>query len=519
MGELALRKILAGVETTPGVAVTATRKVYGTFEPKRDQPRRWAMEERGVLVSNFRANAKLVDASWNLKADVLFEDFPFWLNIMNKGGVTPTGGAGTGYHYDYTPAIDPATLASNPLGTYTIEWGDEVLAWQFPYSQGDSLKVELGTDNPITFEMGGFSAESWPQGRNGFTGFSTDPGEHAVEAPNGWQIRLFIDKFDPFDMSHNPIGLTHISTRYVKATAEYKNQNKRKYFGDFAPFYQKIGRGRREVTLALTLEEDVPGGTYNSSTLFQIGDMLDTNLPNFRVPQARVRLQAVGSQIAGTTFGVVNAMSKSRVNLANLAGAKTAVGGPYTTAAIDAATFEAPTGASILIERTPTTLFDTIVLSAPLHVGDVSVSFNSFTPTTDWPDEANLYILPPYQWLSTSTGVTADVPGGAGLIIGDGGQVVTAKASSEGDGDIADVGDKTIPITDFTPRNDIAASANIFRAKSIEFDFYGALEGDIKWAAHETNVAYDLSLVGVYDTDAGKQEAIYVTNGNPTITS
>src|SRR5207237_857673 len=140
------------------------------------------------------------------------------------------------------------------------------------------------------------------------------------------------------------------------------------------------------------------GGTYNSSTLFEIGDMIDTNQANFRVPQSRVRLQAVGSQIAGTTFGVMNAMGKSRVTLANLAGIKTASGGPYTTAAIDAATYEAPTGAQLKVERTshPSTLYDTITLSAPLHVGDVTISFNSFTPTSDWVDEADIIVFPPY---------------------------------------------------------------------------------------------------------------------------
>lgn len=529
MGELALRKILAGVEITPGQAVAATRKVYGTFEPKRDQARRWAMEERGVLVSNFRGNAKLVDATFVYKGDVLFEDFPYYLETMNAGKVNPLGGVGTGYTYDYTPAIAPTSadaagtpnnLTDNPLQTRTFEWGDETLQWQFPFAQGDQLKVEMGTDDPITMELEGFVQEAWPTGRNAFTGFSTDPGEHAVEAPNGWQIRLFVDKFDPFAMSHDPIATTYIPVRFVKAAAEYKNQNKRKYFGDFAPFYQKIGRGRREVSLALTLEENLSskenGGVYDSTHLYQIGEMIDTNQPNFRVPQARLRLQAVGSQIDGTTFGVMEAMGKSKTVVANLAGAKTVGGGPYTTAAIDAATYEAPTGASLKINYLGGGGgTDTVVLTAPLHIGDVSVAFASFTPTQNWADEADFYIVPPYTWVSTSAGLTADFPvdDGLALVLGDHGQIVTAKP-----GDV-DAGDKLVLIVDFTPRVDIAASANLFRAKSIEFDFYGALEGDVKWAAHETNVAYDLALTGVYDTDAKRQDSIKVTNGNATITS
>jgi hypothetical protein len=537
MGELALRKILAGKEAIPGTAVLADRKVYGTFEPKRDQARRWAMEERGVLVSNFRGNAKLVDATWVYKSDVMFEDFPYWLDIFNAGGVTPLGGAGVGYTYDYTPAIAPTSgsdggspnnLHDNPLGSRTFEWGDETLQWQFPYSQGDALKIEMGTDDPIMMELNGFSQESWPVGRNGFdkggagresgTAFAASIGDHAVEAPNGWQIRLFVDKFDPFDVSHNPIATTYIPIRYVKATAEYKNQNKRKYFGDFAPFYQKIGRGRREVALALTLEEDLSplenGGVYDSTHLFEIGDMIDTNQPNFRVPQSRVRLQAVGSQIDATTFGTLQAIGKTSTTVADLAGVKLHSGGAITTAAIDPATFEVPSGASVRITIGAGPTFDTLVLSAPLHVGGTSISFASIVPAIgDWLDEARIYIVPPYTWLSVSAGLTVDFPvdDGLALVLGDHGQIVTVKPFD------VDAGDFTVAIVPFVPRTDVPDASVIFRAKSIEFDFYGALEGDIKWAAHETNVAYDLSLTGVFDTDAKRQDSIKVTNGNANI--
>ncbi len=511
MGELALRLIQAGVETIPGTAVPATRKVYGTLEPKRDQPRRWAMEERGVLVTNFRGNAKLVDASFALKADVMFEDLPFFLEVMNRGGVVPVGTAATGYTYDYSPAITPADLLSNPLKSLTLEWGDESLQWQGPYAQADTLKVDIGTDNPITMELGGFTQEWWPRGRNSFTGFTADPGEHAVEVPNGWQVRLFIDKFDPFDVSHNAIGTTYVPTRFIKATGEYKNENKRKYFGDFAPFFSKIGRGRRDVTLALSLEEQASADyTTGLGGLHEIGDMIDTNQPNFRVPQTRIRLQAVGSQIDTSSFGTIaGAIAAARTAIADLAGAKTAAGGPYTTAVIDAATFQAASGSKLRIQG------DIVTLTADLAVGGVGITFASFTPTLDWADEAKVYVDTLFG-LHTAA-LTEFIPDGAALILGDHGQIVTVQVGGSDAGGV-DVGDTFIPIVAFKPRNEIADAANIYRAKSIEFDFYGALEGDVKWAANETNVAYDLALVGVYDIDAGKQDAIYVTNDLATAT-
>lgn len=512
MGELALRLIQAGVETVPGTAVAATRKLYGTLEPKRDQPRRWAMEERGVLVSNFRGNAKLVDATFKLKGDVMFEDLPFYLEVMNKGGVSPVGTAAVGYTYDYTPAITPADLASNPLKSLTLEWGDESLQWQAPFAQADNLKVEIGTDDPIQMEIDGFTQEWWPRERNGFTGFTADIDEHAVEAPNGWQVRLFVDKFDPFDLSHDAMGTTYVPTRFIKATAEYKNQNKRKYFGDFAPFFEKIGRGRREVSLAISLEEQASADyTAGLGGLGEIGDMVDTNQPNFRVPQTRVRLQAVGSQIDTSSFGTLNGPIAPRgTATAQLNGAK--VAGTYTSATIDASTYQIGKGSRLRI------LNDIVTLTASLAVGGTSIAFSSIT-ITGWGDNTPVYVESIGSIVTNA--LTEVVPAGAALVLGDHGQIVTvdvAQANAAHSGAGLEVGDTNIPIVKFVPRNGIATSANIYRAKSIEFDFYGALEGDVKWASHETNVAYDLVVMGVFDIDAAKQDAIFVTNDLATAT-
>jgi hypothetical protein len=492
MGELALRRIQAGVETVRGAAVAATRRIYGVLEPKRDQPRRFAAEDRGLLVENFRANAKLVDAEFTLKSDALFEDLPYFLEMMNKGGVTPTGSAAKGYTYDYTP-----DMASDTLKTRTLEWGDEALAWQGPFATADTMKLEIGTDEVVLMELHGWVQEWFPTGRNGFTGFTGSIAERTVEGPNGWGVRLFID-------TSSPIGTTYVASRFIKATAEYKNNNKRKYFGDLGPFFTKIGRGKRAVTLALEVEEQY-AADYAIS-LNELAYIIDTNI-NGHAPQTmRIRLQVVGSQIAGSTFGTMkSALGVASTKVADLAGAKTAAGGPYTSAAIDAALYEVPTGASLQINA------DTIVTTAPVHVGDVTIAFASFTPSADWADESNFNAVAPYTWIS-ATALTNAIPGGAALVLGDQGPAVTVTPAG------AAAAATTVPIVPFTPRQAIVDAATIYRAKSVEMDFYGVLMGDPKWGANGTNVTLGLELKAVYEVAAGKAEAITVTNQNATAT-
>ena len=50
-------------------------------------------------------------------------------------------------------------------------------------------------------------------------------------------------------------------------------------------------------------------------------------------------------------------------------------------------------------------------------------------------------------------------------------------------------------------------------AKTINFDFYGVFEGALTWAARDTNTTFQMTLMGVYDTGAGKEAEIEVVNG------
>jgi hypothetical protein len=286
MGEKALRRLQAGLETTRGTAVPATRKVYGELEPHRDQPRKFAMEDRGIFTDKFRANAKLVDAAFKMKSDLTFEDLPYWLDMLLKGGVVATGSATVGYTYQYVP-----DQSSDSLKTRTFEWGDDSIAWQGSFATLDSLDVNVALDDSASLDMTGFVKEWFPQGTGGFTGFTAALAERAVESVEGWHARIFIDP------GASAPGTTQVTGRLVSAKIAVKNQNKRKWFGDASPFFTVLGRGRRQISLDLVLEQ------FDQT---QLGDLFTTNVAGQLPVERAIRLSLAGSPITGTTFGTTN---------------------------------------------------------------------------------------------------------------------------------------------------------------------------------------------------------------------
>jgi hypothetical protein len=294
VGELALRRIQAGIEATPGLAVAASRKVYATYEIQRDQPRRFAIEDRGIFPEKMRANAKLVMAGYKSEADLTSEDLPWWLDQMLRGGVVPTAVGTGGNQWIYTP-----DQTSQTLKTRTWEWGDDSIAYRAPHGYADSLDVVIPLDDAGKLTVNGFVEDWYPVGSPGagaWAGFTAALGDRVIESVMGWQQRLFIDVA-------GAIGTSWVQGRFVSAAMAWKNQNKRKFFGDGAPFFTNIGRGRRQVQAGVVLE------AFDTT---QVMDLFNTNPGqgggNIALPTERaVRLMLIGTPIAGTNLGTTTA--------------------------------------------------------------------------------------------------------------------------------------------------------------------------------------------------------------------
>jgi hypothetical protein len=297
MGELVLRRIQVGVEATRGVAVAATKKLYGTLVPTRTQARRFPVEDRGSFVDRFRGNPKLIEAGFTLNHDLLFEDAPLFAACYLNGAAAGVGAAGTGYVWSIAPDINTDTLK-----TLTIEAGDDTIAWQGAFGTIDTSDWTLGLDDAITVAAVGFVKEWLPQqpsnpnntqGSSSYTapgipstfvGFTGSLSERAVESVMGWQSRLYLD------VPGTAPGTTQLVGRFISAAFGVHNQSKRKYFGDGSATFSKLGRGRRQVHCQIVFEA-IDTAQYQ---LF------------YNNTASVVRVQAIGGPIASTTYGVTS---------------------------------------------------------------------------------------------------------------------------------------------------------------------------------------------------------------------
>lgn len=128
MSEASLTRFQAGIESTPGTAVAATRIIY-VKEPsmpfEEDNTVQFG-QSRPNFIANYDTAQTHRSAKWSSTIDVSFDDIHFWLQMAAKGGVTPTG---TG---PYTWTFNGAG-STDDLNTMTLEAADDVMAVEVPY--------------------------------------------------------------------------------------------------------------------------------------------------------------------------------------------------------------------------------------------------------------------------------------------------------------------------------------------------------------------------------------------------
>jgi hypothetical protein len=285
MGELALRKIQGGIETVRGTPVVGSRNLYGIMTITREQARRFADEDRGSFIKYWRANPKLIDAGFKLEADLTPEDFPYFLETIMQGGVSPTGTAPTGYLWSYAP-----DLTSDLIKTRTYYAGDEAVQWRGAFGASDTLDVAIDLNDAVKLTLGGF-VQDWIPVTSGFltTGFSggfAGLSDRTVESIMGYQSKLMIDA------AGGTMGTTQVVGKFISAKLHFALNNKRKPFGDnLAYSLQKLGRGSRDVTCQIVFE-----GANQS----EFAD-------HFLNVEKQVRIQHIGSVIPASTYGTISA--------------------------------------------------------------------------------------------------------------------------------------------------------------------------------------------------------------------
>ena len=270
MGETALRKIQAGLETVRGTDIASTRKVYATGKMTKSIALIRPDEDRGTFIKNYRSSLGIVEAAFPVEGGCSFEDLAWWFQLALKGGVVGVVRGVTAYDYVFTPSSTVDDVKSA-----TFEWGDNTQAFQMTYGMVESFEIEgsLNSNWKFTANVVGSDMAT--------TTFTGAIGDRTVE-----DVSTYLSK-----LALGPAGAvpsTYMTARFIKFKISIKNTFSRKYFADgTSPALGGIGRGKREISTEMDFEGNA--GTLAERGVWEAGTK--------RV----ARITATGNPITGST--------------------------------------------------------------------------------------------------------------------------------------------------------------------------------------------------------------------------
>jgi hypothetical protein len=281
-GSKAFRKIQVGLETTRGQSVPATARLIGTLTPKQTQKYyRPSDLETGALNDYTRSDITSTQMTAAFESDANYEQLAYLLGMAVKGGITPTGGSSAPYIWTYL--LSPT--ASQTLDTRTVEYGDDVQAFQSPFVFGTDIELTGKLEDVVKVKsnlVGQFLST------HTFTTALTNPTTlHAVNVGTG---KTYLDP------TWAGLGGTQLSSTLVdfsyKLTSDKGTPQTPIKYMDGNNYYTDIAEQKRHIEMSLTL-------AFNSSVTALFADYTAS-------PQTAKfwDLKFTGPTITGGTMGL-----------------------------------------------------------------------------------------------------------------------------------------------------------------------------------------------------------------------
>ncbi len=249
MGERALTKMQAGLETDRGTAVAAdTILLVGEHPPINvDRVPTFIEDDAGVRAPSVRAprvDQFLVNDTINVE-NAYFQILPLLFSMGVKGNITPA--EQTGAQNDMLWTFTPSMTALNAPDTITLEVGDDTQAFEIEYAMINRIRL-FGTisqaQGPSAFgiEVGYFGRQLTP------TTFTAALNIPTTENINGKLVRFFQDT------TFAGLGGTEKTATLRAWDIEILTGNHPKFMGGANKFFDTHGEGMFQIMARLTLE-------------------------------------------------------------------------------------------------------------------------------------------------------------------------------------------------------------------------------------------------------------------------
>lgn len=273
--ELILQKVQAGLESTRGTGVAATRKVYAKTTFSYERPLAAFADTTGTYSARRRVAYGRERVGFSATDIATYEDLAWWMQLAVKGGVTGTSGTGTPtpYTYAFTPS-----LSTDDLKAMTLEFNESGNPYESTQVMVNSWTLRGDADNDnepgwmLDVEMLG---RDW--NTTTFTGSISDRDTEVIMARG---TKIYVDD--------STIGSTQVTGKLISFSVTGNNNIHYKAFAEDESGYaaNKVGRGERTFDAQFVMEFDS-----------------DTEFAKFRnaTPQQRlVRLEREGTVINGS---------------------------------------------------------------------------------------------------------------------------------------------------------------------------------------------------------------------------
>ena len=248
-GERPFAKIQYGkeVKTTHGTAVAATKILLGDIFPvASDRKPSYPEDALGVRARAMRAIVYQYMAQGTLKiSNGYYQALPLLFSCGLKGDVTaaetpPASGA---YLWTFTPS----PTAQNTPDSITLEYGDNVQAFEVEYMMFQRLKLTGAIaqgqgDSPVSLEAEFFGRQL---STSTFTGALSLPTVQEINAKNARFYR---------DTTWAGVGGTEITHSIRKFDVEILTGVHPKFLGSAAKYFDVHGEGYHDVKVTLDLE-------------------------------------------------------------------------------------------------------------------------------------------------------------------------------------------------------------------------------------------------------------------------
>jgi hypothetical protein len=236
----------AGIETTRGTAVAATRKWYVALAPwKYERALTWGTNVTGTRFPRRQPSYARPVTGFTGTEDLSYEDLAWVLQFIIKGGVTGVTDAGSPPVYQYAFQASPST---DDIKSMTLEYGTPTLSYEANQVMVNSATFRFDPDNQANWQAD-YEMIGRAPSQTAKTSLSDRAGRELIQAPG---TLLYIDD------AGGTVGTTQITGRFIGGTLTINNNLAFKAFAedtnDFAA--NKVGIGDYTVDCQLTFEFD-----------------------------------------------------------------------------------------------------------------------------------------------------------------------------------------------------------------------------------------------------------------------